>query len=154
MNWFWNFDSSNGQVAQLLPTQPVAEPVHGLPGQKWGDLTIRAIKIPKPFLCSLCHKYSFLKVSPWLGKDLILTYNPIVQPLLLFYYMSQMVFTHLSILLLLFLQNHAVENGIMATCIVFLLLKYFHLSTFFWMFIEGKNRKEKLCCCWVFYTLQ
>ena len=54
-----------------------------------------------------------------------------------------------------FLQNYAVDSGIMATCIVFLLLKYFHLSTFFWMFIEGKNRKEKLgCCCWVFYTLQ
>ena len=63
-NWFRNFDSSNGQVAPLLPTQPVAEPVRGLRGQKWGNLTVQAIKIPKPVLCSLWHKYSFLKVSP------------------------------------------------------------------------------------------
>ena len=52
-NWFWNFDSSNGQVAPLLPMQPVAEPVHRLRGQKWGNLTVPAIKIPKPVLCSL-----------------------------------------------------------------------------------------------------
>ena len=58
-------------------SRPVAEPVSGLRcGQKLGDLTVQAIKIPKPVLCSLWHKYSFLKVSPWLEKDLISTYNP------------------------------------------------------------------------------
>ena len=33
-------------------------------GQNWGNLTVQAIKIRKPVLCPLWHKYSFLKVSP------------------------------------------------------------------------------------------
>ena len=33
-------------------------------GQKWGNLTVRAIKISKPVFCSLWHRDSFLKVSP------------------------------------------------------------------------------------------
>ena len=31
----------------------------------------------------------------------------------------------------------------MASCVSFVLVRYFHLSTFFWMFIEGKLQKEQ-----------
>ena len=30
----------------------------------------------------------------------------------------------------------------MASCVSFVLVRYFHLSTFFWMFIEGKQKNE------------
>ena len=31
----------------------------------------------------------------------------------------------------------------MASCVSFVLVRYFHLSTFFWMFIEGKLQKKR-----------
>ena len=47
----------------------------------------------------------------------------------------------LYINLLFLLQNYASENGLTRWSCVILphLVRYFHLSTFFWMFIEGKK---------------